>query len=138
MPANIKSIAEGGNFPKADFHSSEAAVAIGRGVPLRIKVAAEVSSTDRHEVAVCPDFENPDLVCTQQMIKALPGTGLAGWAGLPALPLLLGGTVVAGDLLTVSGGKFIKATTGKKCLYRAMVDGAAGDVIPGAPIGVTA
>ena len=138
MPANIKSIAEGGNFPKADFHSSEAANVIARGVPLRIKEAADVSVFDRHQVAVCPDNENPDLICTQQMVKALPGSGQTGWAGLAGMPLLLGGAVVAGDLLTVRAGKFIKATTGKKCLYRAMVDGASGDVIPGSPVGVTA
>lgn len=138
MPANIKSLAEGGNFCKADIHSSEAAAILGRGVPLRIKEAADVSTLDRHQVAICPDKENPDLVATQQIVKGVPGSGLAGWAGLPGLPLLLGGSVVAGDLLTVSAGKFIKATTGKTCLYRAMVDGASGDIIPGAPVGVTA
>jgi len=56
----------------------------------------------------------------------------------PGAPISLGGTVVRGDKLMVSGGQFIKATTGKKAICCAASDGGAGDIIQAAPIPVVA
>lgn len=56
----------------------------------------------------------------------------------PGAPISLGGTVVRGDKLMVSGGQFVKATSGKKAVCCAASDGGAGDIIQAAPIPVVA
>ncbi len=56
----------------------------------------------------------------------------------PGCPVSLGSTVVRGDKLMVSGGQFVKATSGKKAVCCAASDGGAGDIIQAAPIPVVA
>jgi hypothetical protein len=56
----------------------------------------------------------------------------------PGAPISLGDTVTKGDKLMVSGGQFVKATSGKKAVCCAASDGGAGDIIQAAPIPVVA
>lgn len=110
---------------------------VGKGQPLRVIPPwnTEASPNVRYNLKICPDGEVPDFVSMSALGIASPG-GIAFPA--PGCPVLLGGTVAKGDKLTVSGGKWIKATTGKVAILAASVDGSANDLIPSALIQVVA
>jgi hypothetical protein len=87
-------------------------------------------------VLPCADDVVPDYVGGVAPVqKAVAGSIHPIYAGAP---ISLGGTVVRGDKLMVSGGQFVKATTGKKAICCAASDGGAGDIIQAAPIPVVA
>lgn len=105
----------------------------GLGVPLTV-----VTDTGAGPLTVlqCADDVIPDYVGgTQSCRKTVAGSIHAISEGAP---ISLAGTVAKGDLLMVSGGGFVKATTGKKSICRAAAAGVAGDIISAAPIPVVA
>lgn len=112
---------------------------LGTGTPLRIVTRAGSPGTSVHRVKVCPDGEVPNAVVANLAVQA-DGTGSQGsivFVG-PGCPLLLGGTVAAGDLLTVKSGAFAKAMTGNSCVVTAGCAGVTGDLIPAELLPITA
>ncbi len=112
---------------------------LSTGTPLRIVTRAVSPGSNVHRVKVCPDGEVPNAVVANLPVQA-DGTGSLGsivFVG-PGAPLLLGGTVAAGDLLTVKTGAFVKAATGNVCAVTAGCAGVANDLIPAELIPVTA
>ena len=69
------------------------------------------------------------MVVTQAIDYGGTNIGQAVPRNSPALLVLLGGAVVAGDLLKVSGGKLIKCGVGDQGWLRALQAGAANDLV---------
>jgi len=84
----------------------------------------------------CPNDVVPDYVGGTQSVKKVFAGSIHSI--YPGAPISLAGTVAKGDLLMVSSGGFIKATTGKKVICAAAAAGVAGDIISAAAIPVTA
>jgi hypothetical protein len=80
-------------------------------------------------VKVCADGARPDMIVTQAIDYGGTNIGQAVPRNSPALLVLLGGAVVAGDLLKVSSGKLIKCGVGDQGWLRALQAGAANDLI---------
>lgn len=135
MATRLRSTAYGTIF-RGQVDPGEIAFAVlGAGQPLRFVTWATAEAPNNpYTVKVCPDGEAPDGV-------AIAAIGIASPAAiayaLPGCPVLLGGTVAKGDLLTVSGGKWVKATAGKVAILAAASAGSANDLIMSALIPVT-
>ncbi len=80
-------------------------------------------------VKVCADGARPDMILTQALDYGGTNIGQAVPRNSPALLVLLGGAVVAGDLLKVSSGKLIKCGVGEQGWLRALQAGAANDLV---------
>lgn len=80
-------------------------------------------------VKVCADGARPDMVMTQALDYGGTNIGQAVPRNSPALLVLLGGAVAAGDLLKASGGKLVKCGVGEQGWLRALQAGAANDLV---------
>lgn len=87
-------------------------------------------------VLLCADDKIPD--CVGGITPCQKATAGSIHPLYPGAPISLGDTVTKGDKLMVSGGQFVKATSGKKAVCCAASDGSAGDIIQAAPIPVVA
>ena len=87
-------------------------------------------------VLLCADDTIPD--CVGGITPCQKATAGSIHPLYPGAPISLGDTVTKGDKLMVSGGQFVKATSGKKAVCCAASDGGAGDIIQAAPIPVVA
>ena len=98
---------------------------IGAGQPLQITNVP--SGSQDLLVKLCADAGRPDMVVTQAVDYGGSGYGQAIPRNSPAVLVTLGGAVVAGDLLKVSSGKFVKCGVGDQGWLRALQAGAAND-----------
>jgi len=104
--------------------------ALSVGTPLTVtRFPLQSDSTDEHKVKVCADGGVPDAVVTAAIDETTTGT--ICYINQDRIPLRLGGAVAKGDLLKVSGGKFVKCMTGDKGIASVNVDGAANDIASG-------
>ena len=110
------------NIVKAD---PAVAAAINAGQPLQI-TNVPTGSQDLL-VKLCVDGARPELIATQAVDPGGTGYGQAVPRNSPSLLVLLGGAVVAGDLLKVSSGKFVKCGVGDQGWLRALQAGTAND-----------
>lgn len=132
----LRSTAEG-TIIQGMLDAGETIPAIGKGQPLRVVGPwnTETAPNVRYAVKICPDGEVPDFVMIGSTSISSPGNIAFPVTGCP---LLIGGTVSKGDRLTVSGGKWVKATTGKVAVFEASVSAVANDLIPAARLTVVA
>lgn len=129
-----RTLAEGTQI-KAVLDATEAAPALGKGQPVTVTKWPADNTVEPYTVKTCPDGQVPDFVVGRTAVSGSPGDVL--YVG-PGAPVLCGGAVKRGDLLTVKSGKFQKGIAKDLCACAASQDAAAGDLIPAAAIPATA
>ena len=129
-----RTLAEGTQI-KAILDATEAAPALGKGQPVVVTKWPADNTVEPYTVKTCPDGQVPDFVVGRTAVSGSPGDII--YVG-PGAPVLIGGAVKRGDLLTVKSGRFQKAGAGDLCVCTASADGALGDVIAAAPLTKTA
>ena len=100
---------------------------IAAGAP--VSITNLPTGTQDFTVKVCPDGARPDLVLTQSLDYGSTNIGQTVPRNAPALLMVVGGAVAAGDILKVSGGKLVKCSVGDQGWFRALQVGASGDLI---------
>lgn len=109
--------------------------AIVRGQPIQA-TNAPIQPTDVFTVKLCVDGARPDGTVMDAI--DLGSTGRFSPRCSAATPVLLGGAVMAGDLLKVSSGKLIKCSPGDQAWMRALQSGSSGDLVNAEPCDRTA
>ena len=127
--ARYKTLADSPIIAKAKLDPTETAPALGKGQPLTVTKFPAEGTSEIYLVKTCADGVVPDFVVGNTAISSSPGDML--YAGMPGAPVLLGGAVTRGDLLSVKSGKFVKAAAKDVCVFMASTTGAAGDLIVG-------
>lgn len=135
--ARYKTLVDQPLISKAKLDLAETAPALGKGQPVVVTKWPAEGTAETLLVKVCPDGQIPDFVVGNAALSAAsPGDVIA--VGMPGSPVLCGGAVKRGDLLTVKSGKFQKGIAKDLCACAASQDAAAGDLIPAAAIPATA
>lgn len=135
--ARYKTLVDQPIISKAKLDPAETAPALGKGQPVVATKWPVEGSAEIMLVKTCPDGQVPDYVVGNAALSgSSPGDVVA--AGLPGVPVLIGGAVKRGDLLVVKSGRFRGAVAKDVCVCTASQDAAAGDLIPGGAIPATA
>jgi hypothetical protein len=132
MPTAYRPLSNVSNYAALD---SSATGALTRGMALAV-VSWPTGSTDLPKVKGCADGTRPDGVVLDAIDLGATGRFAPRCAASSAV--ILGGSVMAGDLLKVSAGKWVKCSPADQGWMRAMQIGAAGDLVNAEPADKTA
>ena len=132
MPTAYRPLSNVSNYAALD---SSASGALTRGMALSV-VSWPTGSTELPKVKGCADGTRPDGVVLDAIDLGATGRFAPRCAASSAV--ILGGSVMAGDLLKVSSGKFVKCATGERGYLRALQAGSSGDLINAEPADLVA
>ena len=132
MPTAYRPLSNVSNYAALD---SSATGALTRGMALAV-VSWPTGSTELPKVKGCADGTRPDGVVLDAI--DLGATGRFAPRCVASSAVILGGSVMAGDLLKVSSGKFVKCSTGERGYLRALQAGSSGDLINAEPADLVA
>jgi len=132
MPTAYRPLSNVSNYAALD---SSATGALTRGMALAV-VSWPTGSTELPKVKGCADGTRPDGVVLDAIDLGATGRFAPRCAASSAV--ILGGSVMAGDLLKVSSGKWIKCSPGDQAWMRALQSGSSGDLVNAEPCDRTA